>query len=147
MTLALSDDGTGTLNYLGTDPHSVTWTASSNTEGELSVDGGTNALALEEGVMTMTDEEGTFMTFVKVSDEPTAATVAASAASDQASSASAESASSQDSDDAEEEVAEETEYAEDAGEDTEAAAADEWSEDTSDEGDQSDGEESSEEVA
>ena len=149
VTLSLVDDGTGTLNYLGNDPHSVTWQASSNTEGELSVDGEKNALSLEEGVLTMTDDEGTFMTFAKVSDEPTSASAAvASSESAPASSASAESASSEDTEGAEgEEVDEgaETEVSND--EEAADGEVDEWTEDAGDEGDYTDAEEGQEEVA
>ena len=115
VTLSLVDDGTGTLNYLGTDPHSVTWKASSNTEGELSIGDGTDTLSLQEGVLTMTDDEGTYMTFVKVSDEPTTASAAvASTEPALESSGSVESASS--------EAAESTEGEQgDSGEEAEAA--------------------------
>lgn len=160
VTLSLVDDSTGTLNYLGTDPHSVTWKATSNKEGELSVDGETNTLALEEGVLTMTDAKGTYMAFVKVSDEPLAASAAASPTSDGASSASAESASSQSSESVDEGEAEDAENAEnnegaenEEGTETaedEGAATDEVGEPTEDdatEGSELDGEEGSEEVA
>lgn len=154
VTLSLVDDGTGTLNYLGTDPHSVTWKATSNKEGELNVDGETNTLALEEGVLTMTDAEGTYMTFAKVSDEPLAASAAASPASNEASSASTESASSQASESADGEEGEDaegteategTETAEDG--DTSTDEVDEWTEDATGEDSELYGEEGSEEVA
>ncbi|MBR0403822.1 MAG: hypothetical protein IJI68_01270 [Eggerthellaceae bacterium] len=157
VTLSLVDDGTGTLNYLGTDPHSVTWKASSNTEGELSVDGETNKLSLNEAVLTMTDDEGTYMTFAKVSDEPVAASAAvASSKSAPEGSASSESASS--------EAAESTEKQQDGaaeeqqgenGEETEATAdgetvndeAGEWNEGAADVGDSAYEDEGQEETA
>lgn len=92
VTLSLADDNTGTLNYLGNDPHSATWKISSNSEGEVSIDGATNTLKLENDVLTMTFEDGTYMSFSKVSDEPLAASANVSATSDSA--ASAEAASS-----------------------------------------------------
>lgn len=140
VTLSLVDDGTGTLNFLGTDPHSVTWQASSNTEGELSVDGEKNTLSLAEGVLTMTDDEGTFMTFAKVSDEPMSASAAAtSSESAPESSASAESTSPEDTEDTEGIEGEEGvdgEEAETANDgETADAEAGEWTEDDGGEGD------------
>ena len=161
VTLSLVDDNTGTLNYLGNDPHSVTWKASSNTEGELSVDEETYTLALDEGVLTMTDAEGTYMTFAKVSDEPLSASAAvSSAASEKASSASAEPASSESANAADGEGDEQAEGTEGAtgaagAEETEAAAGeetlgeetDEWAEGSVEEDGQANGEEGAEEAA
>lgn len=149
VTLSLVDDDTGTLNYLGTDPHSVTWKASSNTEGELNVDGEKCTLSLKEGVLTMTDDEGTFMTFAKVSDEPTSASaVVESSEPALESSASAESASSKDAESTEGEESENGDETEsDYGEETSDDETGEWTEDAGDEGDYTDDGESSEETA
>lgn len=129
VTLSLSDDNTGTLNYLGNDPHSATWKISSNSEGEVSIDGATNKLTLENGVLTMTSEDGTFMSFSKVSDDPMAAAANVPAASDSAASASAESASSESasaaSASAESASSEEAADADENGQDDEAVDADE----------------------
>jgi len=161
VTLSLVDDSTGTLNYLGNDPHSVTWKASSNTEGELSVDEETYTLALNEGMLTMTDAEGTYMTFAKVSDEPLAASAAVtSAASEEASPASSESASSESVNAADGEEAEQAEgtagtagtagteeTADGAGNETVDEGTDEWAEGSVEEDGQAYGEESTEEAA
>ena len=92
VTLTLADDGTGALNYLGTDSHDAKWQASSNTEGKITIDDKDMTIALEEGKLTMTDADGAHMEFAKVSDEVIEAKPAAtsSAASTSASAASAD---------------------------------------------------------
>ena len=97
VSLTLNDDGTGTLNLLGNDPHAVTWQASSNSEGELEIDGSTAKLTLEEGKLTMTDASDVYMAFVR-SDAPTADVESASAqaaSSSAAASGSADAAAAQ----------------------------------------------------
>ena len=94
VTLTLADDGTGVLNYLGSDSHNATWQATSNTEGKITVDDKEMTLALEESKLTMTDADGGHMEFAKVSDEVIEAKPAAtSSASASASAASASAAS------------------------------------------------------
>ena len=94
VTLTLADDGTGALNYLGSDSHDAKWQASSNTEGKITIDDKDMTIALEEGKLTMTDADGAHMEFAKVSDEVIEAKPAAtsSAASTSASAASAANA-------------------------------------------------------
>ena len=94
VTLTLADDGTGALNYLGSDSHDAKWQASSNTEGKITIDDKDMTIALEEGKLTMTDADGAHMEFAKVSDEVIEAKPAAtSSASASASAASASAAS------------------------------------------------------
>ena len=94
VTLTLVDDGTGALNYLGTDSHDAKWQASSNTEGKITIDDKDMTIALEEGKLTMTDADGAHMEFAKVSDEvieaKPAATSSASASASAVSAASAD---------------------------------------------------------
>lgn len=97
VTLTLEDDGTGTLNYLGNNPNTVTWEAKSDTEGTLTLDDSQSTLTLEEDVLTMTDADGTYMEFVR-SDEPEPSTAPEASSASEAPSASA--ASSDESQDA-----------------------------------------------
>ena len=90
VSLTLNEDGTGTLNMLGNDPHDVTWEATSNTEGTATIDGGAAKLSLEEGSLTLEDAGGVVMTFAR--SEASAASASASAASASTESAAASSA-------------------------------------------------------
>ena len=64
VTLTLKDDGTGSLNLFG-EAMDVTWEATSNTEGKLTLQGESAALKLENGKLTMSDSTNASMTFAK----------------------------------------------------------------------------------
>lgn len=91
VLLTLNDDETGQLDQFG-ETLSVTWKASSNSEGEMTIDGSESTFTLADGKLTVTDTGGTVMVFVRAADAGTAPAAASSAA---ATSASAESASAQ----------------------------------------------------
>ena len=91
VRLTLNDDETGKLVLFG-DSRDITWKATSNTEGEVSIDGASATLKLEDEKLTISDANGTSMTFAKA-DGPAPA---ASAPSSSSASASAASADAQD---------------------------------------------------
>ena len=154
VTLTLADDGTGVLNYLGSDSHNATWQATSNTEGKITVDDKEMTLALEESKLTMTDADGGHMEFAKVSDEvieakPAVSSSASSASSSSAASIDGEEASGQAADEGSDSektgtVADEANTSEDEGEAVDTYGADTEDEYAYDDGNAEGGEEESE---
>ena len=92
VILTLDEDETGSMDLFG-DKLEVTWKATSKTEGEGTIDGKAVKLALEEEKLTVTEEDGKYLTFAKYEGElPSASAASASAAAASASAASASAA-------------------------------------------------------
>lgn len=99
IDLILNEDGSGTLKLLEGD-ESLTWKATSNTEGTATLDGSELKLSLADGQLTMTDRDNVSMTFARkdaVMAESSSAASAASAASASSASQSAEASSASES--------------------------------------------------
>ena len=87
VDLVLNEDGSGTFTPYGESMKSISWKATSNTEGTATIDGAEVKLSLADGKLTLSDNGNATMTFVK---KDTIASTSASTAS-AASSASASS--------------------------------------------------------
>lgn len=65
VILDLQENGTGTLDLYG-EVSNLTWTASSNTEGNIRIDGmGDASMQLEDGSLSISDSEGGSLTFAR----------------------------------------------------------------------------------
>lgn len=64
--LTLNEDGTGSLDAFG-KKMDVTWEASSNTEGKITVDGGEAEMQLADEELSIVDSSGSSMTFKRPS--------------------------------------------------------------------------------
>lgn len=65
VILDLQEDGTGTLDLYG-EVSNLTWTASSNTEGNLEIDGmGDASMEVQDGSLSIYDSEDGSLTFAR----------------------------------------------------------------------------------
>lgn len=65
VILDLQDNGTGTLDLYG-EVSNLTWTASSNTEGNIRIDGmGDASMQLQDGGLSISDSEDGSLTFTR----------------------------------------------------------------------------------
>jgi|GEM_PF-1169917 len=87
IDLVLNEDGSGTLKLLE-GSESLTWKATSNTEGTATLDGNEMKLSLADGKLTLTDRDNVSMTFAR--KDAVMAQSSSAAASASASSASAD---------------------------------------------------------
>ena len=93
VELNLKEDGSGSLRLPASATKSVTWTAKSNTEGTVTLDGDELKMTLNNEQITLTDSAKVTLTFARESAVEAASSNSASAASTSASSASTSSAS------------------------------------------------------
>lgn len=88
VELNLKEDGSGSLRLPASATKSVTWTAKSNTEGTVTLDGDELKMTLNNEQITLTDSAKVTLTFARESAVEAANSSSASAASTSASSAS-----------------------------------------------------------
>ncbi len=65
VTLTLNEDGSGKLSLFG-ETSDIKWSASSNTEGKITIDNSDADVKLANGELTLVDKSGSSMTFKKV---------------------------------------------------------------------------------
>lgn len=68
VVLTLNEDGTGSIDMYG-DVSTLTWTASSDTEGDIKIEGSSDAtMKLEDGNLSIYDSNDGSLTFSRVQD-------------------------------------------------------------------------------